>query len=78
MTNKNNKTQNKFTFLLLKDRIEFNFIDNSKTCPHNNKGNNFLKNITLRWFGMLNYLTGGSFATSICIFPLFCILFVSK
>ena len=28
----------------------------------------------LRWFGTLNYLTGGYFATSICIFPLFCII----
>ena len=32
----------------------------------------FKKN--LRWFGMLKNLTGGYFATSICIFPLFCIL----
>ena len=28
----------------------------------------------LRWFGMLKCLTGGYFATSICIFPQFCIL----
>ena len=28
----------------------------------------------LRWFGMLNYLTGRYFATCTSMFPLFCIL----